>query len=93
MKTLTIQLKERSYPIYIGKGLLSQIQLIESHLKQKHVAIVTNTTVASLYLDQIINLLYKERHPLYLSVANFVVDTKHQKTKIILNKIEALLTS
>jgi shikimate kinase len=40
-----------------------------------------------------LNLLYKERHPLYLSVANFVVDTKHQKTKIILNKIEALLTS
>ena len=38
-----------------------------------------------------LNLLYKERHPLYLSVANFVVDTKHQKTKIILDKIESLL--
>ena len=61
MKTLTIQLKERSYPIYIGKGLLSQIQLIESHLKQKHVAIVTNTTVAPLYLDQIMNLLHKHK--------------------------------
>ena len=59
MKTLTIQLKERSYPIYIGKGLLGQIQLIESHLKQKHVAIVTNRTVAPLYLDQIMNLLHK----------------------------------
>jgi len=35
------------------------IQLIESHLKQKHVAIVTNTTVAPLYLDQIMNLLHK----------------------------------
>ena len=61
MKTLTIQLKERSYPIYIGKGLLGQIHLIESHLKQKHVAIVTNTTVAPLYLDQIMNLLHKHK--------------------------------
>ena len=61
MKTLTIQLKERSYPIYIGKGLLSQIQLIESHLKQKYVAIVTNTTVAPLYLDRLINSLYQHK--------------------------------
>jgi 3-dehydroquinate synthase len=61
MKTLTIQLKERSYPIYIGKGLLSQIQLIESHLKQKHVAIVTNTTVAPLYLDRLINFLHQHK--------------------------------
>ena len=61
MKILTIQLKERSYPIYIGKGLLSQIQLIESHLKQKHVAIVTNTTVAPLYLDQLMSLLHKHK--------------------------------
>ena len=61
MKTLTIQLKERSYPIYIGKGLLSQIQLIESHLKQKHAAIVTNTTVAPLYLDQLMSLLHKHK--------------------------------
>jgi len=35
--------------------------LIESHLKQKHVAIVTNTTVALLYLDQIMNLLHKHK--------------------------------
>ena len=57
MKTLHIQLENRSYPIYIGEGLLSQIQLIESHLKQKHVAIVTNTTVAPLYLDPLLTLL------------------------------------
>ncbi len=55
MQTIHIQLEDRSYPIYIGEGLLSQIQLIESHLKQKHVAIVTNTTVAPLYLDPLLN--------------------------------------
>jgi 3-dehydroquinate synthase len=57
MQTLHIQLKNRSYPIYIGEGLLSQIKLIEPHLKQKHVAIVTNTTVAPLYLDPLLTLL------------------------------------
>ncbi len=57
MQTLHIQLEDRSYPIYIGEGLLSQIRLIELHLKQKHVAIVTNTTVAPLYLDPLLNLL------------------------------------
>ena len=57
MQTLHIQLKNRSYPIYIGEGLLSQIKLIEPHLKQKHVAIVTNTTVAPLYLDSLLTLL------------------------------------
>ena len=53
MQTLHIQLEDRSYPIYIGEGLLSQIKLTESHLKQKHVAVVTNTTVAPLYLDSL----------------------------------------
>ena len=57
MQTLHIQLEDRSYPIYIGEGLLSQIKLIESHLKQKHVAVVTNTTVAPLYLDPLLTLL------------------------------------
>ncbi len=57
MQTLHIQLENRSYPIYIGEGLLSQIKLIESHLKQKHVAVVTNTTVAPLYLDSLLSLL------------------------------------
>ncbi len=57
METLHIQLENRSYPIYIGAGLLSQIKLIESHLKQKHVAVVTNTTVATLYLDPLLSLL------------------------------------
>jgi 3-dehydroquinate synthase len=56
MQTLHIQLEDRSYPIYIGDGLLSKIKLFEPHLKQKHVAIVTNTTVAPLYLDPLLAL-------------------------------------
>ena len=50
MQTLTVELANRSYPIHIGSGLLSNADLLLPHLKRKHVAIVTNTTVAPLYL-------------------------------------------
>ena len=51
MQTLTVKLAERAYPIHIGDRLLERPQLILPHLPAKQVAIVTNTTVAPLYLD------------------------------------------
>ena len=53
MQTLTVELANRSYPIHIGRNLMSDASLILPHLKRKHVAIVTNTTVAPLYLDKL----------------------------------------
>jgi 3-dehydroquinate synthase len=53
MQTLTVDLGDRSYPIHIGPGLLSQPDLIVPHLLQKRVMVVTNTTVAPLYLAQL----------------------------------------
>jgi len=53
MQTLTVELKERSYPIHIGRNLLAQAELLLPHLRRKQVAIVTNTTVAPLYLETI----------------------------------------
>ena len=50
MQTLTVDLGERSYPIHIGAGLLDRADLVVPHLGQKRVAVVTNTTVAPLYL-------------------------------------------
>ena len=57
MQTLTVDLGDRSYPIHIGTGLLGQVELILPHLLQKRVAVVTNTTVAPLYLDKLTNTL------------------------------------
>ena len=89
METLHIQLENRSYPIYIGAGLLSQIKLIESHLKQKHVAVVTNTTVAPLYLDPLLSLLKEhgiKAFPIILP------DGESYKNQVTLNLIyDALL--
>jgi 3-dehydroquinate synthase len=53
MQTLTVDLGDRSYPIHIGAGLLGRPELILPHLPQKRVAVVTNTTVAPLYLEQL----------------------------------------
>ncbi|MBS3916566.1 MAG: 3-dehydroquinate synthase [Sulfuritalea sp.] len=57
MRTLTVALSERSYPIHIGAGLLSRIDLILAHLKSPLVAIVSNETVAPLYLNGISDAL------------------------------------
>ncbi len=53
MQTLKVKLANRSYPIHIGRNLISDASLVLPHLKRKHVAIVTNTTVAPLYLNKL----------------------------------------
>jgi 3-dehydroquinate synthase len=53
MDTVTVSLGERSYPIHIGERLLDRTELILPHLPQRKAAIVTNTTVAPLYLSQV----------------------------------------
>jgi 3-dehydroquinate synthase len=50
MQTLNVDLGERSYPIHIGAGLLARAELIAERLPKKKVAIITNVTVAPLYL-------------------------------------------
>lgn len=57
MRTLKLDLGKKSYPIYIGQGLLSQPKLLTEHISGKQVMIVTNTTVAPLYLAQVKSLL------------------------------------
>lgn len=51
MQTLHVDLGERSYPIYIGAGLLARSDLLVPHIAGRQVAIVTNETVSPLYLE------------------------------------------
>jgi 3-dehydroquinate synthase len=53
MQTLNVGLAERSYPLYIGSSLLGHIELLLPHIPQKRAVIVSNTTVAPLYLQQL----------------------------------------
>lgn len=53
MKTVQLDLVHAPYDIHIGQGLLTQAGLVVSLLPQKQVAIVTNETVAPLYLKEL----------------------------------------
>ncbi len=53
MQTLTVDLGSRSYPIFIGSQLLENSALFLPYIKGKQVLIVTNTTVAPLYLERV----------------------------------------
>lgn len=58
MQTLNVALGQRSYPIHIGSGLLTQVDLLLPHLAQPRVAVVTNSTIAPLYLSNLVNALH-----------------------------------
>ncbi|KAL1316022.1 3-dehydroquinate synthase, chloroplastic [Arachis duranensis] len=54
-----VDLGNRSYPIYIGSALLHKPELLQRHVHGKRVLVVTNNTVAPLYLDKVIDALTK----------------------------------
>lgn len=57
MRTLHVDLGERSYPIFIGAGLLDRRDCFSPHIAGRQVAIVTNQTVAPLYLQRLLATL------------------------------------
>lgn len=94
MQTITVDListpDQRSYPIHIGNNLLEQANLILPHLLQKRVAIISNTTVAPLYMNKLCVAL--ERHGVEF-VPIILPDGESYKTWETLNQIyDALLT-
>ncbi len=89
MQTLKVSLAERSYPIHIGVNLLSRADLLQPHLKNKKAVVVTNVTVAPLYLDRLmatLGVLGVDALPVIL------LDGERYKTWETLNQIfDALL--
>lgn len=58
LEALEVELGERSYPIFIGDALLSQAaDLLSPYIKHTRVMVVTNDTVAPLYLDTLVKSL------------------------------------
>jgi 3-dehydroquinate synthase len=60
MKTLSVALGDRAYPILIGSGLIDRSDILQAHLAtssggagQRLYVIVTNTTVEALYGDRL----------------------------------------
>ena len=87
MKTLNVDLGERSYPIYIGRGLLGDPQWLVPHLAGKRAMIVTNETVAPLYLEKVREGLGDTPHDVVV-----LPDGERYKTLEVMNRIfDALL--
>jgi 3-dehydroquinate synthase len=53
MKELTVALGARSYPVWIGPGLIDDADRWRTLIRGRHVLIVSNTTVAPLYLERV----------------------------------------
>ncbi|RKZ80300.1 MAG: 3-dehydroquinate synthase [Gammaproteobacteria bacterium] len=89
MKTLQVALGERSYPIYIGDGVLSQADLLTRHIRGKEVLVVTNTTIAPLYLKNVLDSLTD-----YRAESVILPDGEEFKTLDVLNQVfDKLLSS
>jgi len=59
METLNVALGERKYPIHIGPAILEKSDLLLPILRQPKVAVVSNTTIAPLYLQRFASSLEK----------------------------------
>ena len=57
MRTLSVNLGSRSYPIHIGAGLCTQADLIPEKLLKGKAVVITNQTIAPLYLDAVLGAL------------------------------------
>ena len=62
MQTLNLDLGDRSYPIYIGQGLLQQAGLLTEHVQGKSAVTVSNQTIAPLYLEPVNAALSSYKH-------------------------------
>lgn len=82
MTTLTVDLGERSYPIYIGNNLLGQDTLLKKHIPGNSALIVSNETVAPLYLAKTQSMLSGLRNEVVI-----LPDGEKYKNLEVLNQI------
>jgi 3-dehydroquinate synthase len=53
MEVVRVELGERSYPIYIGRGLIDRPEPLRRHIRGRRVAVISNEVVAPLYLARV----------------------------------------
>lgn len=86
MQTLQVDLGERSYPILIGSGLLGRAELVKPYVRGSQVMIVSNETVAPLYLEKV-----QQAFADYRTEAVILPDGEQYKTLEICNRIYSAL--
>jgi 3-dehydroquinate synthase len=61
VQTLQVDVGHSRYPISIGSGLIANRELLDAHIRARDLLIVTNTTVAHLYLEKLMGGLAGRR--------------------------------
>lgn len=71
MQHFSVELKQRSHPVFVGSGLLDTIgDLAQAAGLSGRTAVVTDSNVGPLYLDRLLRALAPlDRHPLAIQVA------------------------
>lgn len=82
MQTLTVELGDRSYPIYIGAGLIARAELVTPFISGNSTITVSNETIAPIYL----NSLQKNLHDFKNSQV-LLPDGESHKTLGVLDQI------
>ena len=59
MKTIEVTLGSRSYPIYIGAGILDKSELYQPHVRGSKAVVITNETIAPLYAQKVVDSVGK----------------------------------
>lgn len=82
MHTLTVDLADRTYPIHIGKQLIGNGSLLAERIRGRQVYVVTNETVAPLYLDSVLSAVQG-----YQVDTTILPDGEQHKSLEVLNQI------
>lgn len=92
-RQLSVQLPAHRYPIYIGSKCLSDVDLLHRHVASRQVLIVSNETIAPLYLHYLLDAFksfqcdtvvlpdgeaYKNQHHLF-KIYNALINHQHHR--------------
>lgn len=87
MQTLNVALGSRSYPIFIGENLLDTPEYLLPYINGRQVLVVSNTTVAPLYLQKITQTLQSGGKDIRVHI---LPDGEQYKT---LDQVEGIFTN
>jgi 3-dehydroquinate synthase len=82
MKEIRVELGDHAYPILIGKGLLDQPEIFKNCIRSKQIMVVTNDTIAPLFLDRIMQSLQG-----FTTDKVIIPDGEEYKTLEVMNEI------
>ncbi|CAL1382263.1 unnamed protein product [Linum trigynum] len=88
-----VELGNRSYPIYIGSGLLNQPNLLQRHVHGKRVLVVTNETVAPLYLDRVVEALTQGNPNVTVESVVLPDGEKHKNMDVLMKVFDKAIES